>query len=178
MIIDFMNTVGIEKRDNLKFQEKANNLSLSGIYLETKRMLNRHEAFATRANFVVPYLYKVMEENDDVQFYSDNKFFTYDQQMEFLTPFLEGNASVAREFLGREDGKFFYDEIVKNEGTEETYATEEYMDVMARIVLIQQEKIERLKTKLENAQAALQKKQPVTFSQRVKRKIKRIIKRK
>ncbi len=178
LLIDFMNTVGIERTDSFVFQEKADNLSLSGIYLETKRMLNRHEAFATRANFIVPYLYQVMEMNDDVQFYSANKFFTYDQQMEFLSQYLEGNAMVAREFLGREDGIMFYDEITRIEGSSETFTTEEYMDVMAQIVLIQQEKIDKLNRKRLEAIAKKQAKETLTFSQKLRRKIKKIIKKK
>lgn len=178
LLIDFMKTVGIEKTDAFVFQEKADNLSLSGIYLETKRMLNRNEAFATRANFIVPYLYQVMEMNDDVQFYSANKFFTYDQQMEFLSQYLEGNEMVAREFLGREDGVMFYDEIAKIEGASETFTTEEYMDVMAQIVLLQQAKIEALNRKRLEAIAKKQRKEALTFGQKVKRKIKKIVNRK
>lgn len=178
LLIDFMNTVGIEKSDSLVFQKKANNLSLSGIYLETKRMLNRHEEFATRANFVVPYLYQVMEKNDDVQFYSANRFFSYDQQMEFLAPYLEGNELVAREFLGREDGVMFYDEIAKSEDADEAYTTEEYVDVLAQIILIQQKKIDRLTQKKLEYIAKQQGKETLTFVQKVKRKVKKMAKKK
>lgn len=61
--------------------------------------------------------------------------------MDFLGRYQESNEQVAREFLGRKDGVLFYDAIVKKDPSEEVYSIQEYMDVMAYVLLMQQKKV-------------------------------------
>lgn len=173
LLSDFFETVGLTLGDEFVVEKEVKNPSLSGIYLETKRMLNRHPEFATKLNFVTPYLYAVAEKKGDMATYSTNKYFTHEQQMEFLSQFAECNEKIAKEFLGREDGILFYDEIVGDGEKNEGYKTEEYMDVMAEIVLMQRKEIDAYKAELKEAKAAQE-----TFGHLCKKTIKRIVKKK
>ena len=114
LVADFFAHVGI--RDRERFVEVPYvNESLSGVYLETKRLLNRNAAFQCRenyrANFAAGYLKRAAAEAGDRASFSKNQYFSYEKQIEFLGRFQESNQKIAREYLGREDGILFYDEI-------------------------------------------------------------------
>lgn len=142
---DYLKTVGIMLTEEFVVEDVVKNPSLSGVYLECKRMLNTHKEFATKQNFVVPYFYDAMRANEAIDSYSENKYFTYEQQMDFLGRYEKSNEKVAREFLCREDGVLFRDEIVRKELSDEVYSTQEYMDVMAYVLLMQHKQMEVLK---------------------------------
>lgn len=138
---DFFETVGLSWDEEFVLPEKVKNPSLAGVYLETKRKLNRYPEFATKLNFVVPYLYAAAEKNEGVASYSENKYFTYEQQMDFLKQYEESNAKVAKEFLGREDGILFKDEIVDNGEPLVDYSEDEYFGVLSEVIIMQNQKL-------------------------------------
>ena len=138
---DFFETVGLSWDEEFVLPEKVKNPSLVGVYLETKRKLNQYPEFATKLNFVVPYLYAVAEKNEGVASYSENKYFTYEQQIDFLKQYEESNAKVAKEFLGREDGILFKDEIVDNKEPAVTYSEEEFFAVLSEVIVMQNQKL-------------------------------------
>lgn len=142
LLADFADAAGFQIEEDFKELDIQRNPSLSGIYLETKRMLNRTKDFATKKSFVVPYLETVAKRRDDIESYSENKYFTYEQQMEFLSQYEKGNRQVAMEFLDREDGILFRDEITMKEKQEKVYSLEEYVDVLAEVILLLNEKVE------------------------------------
>lgn len=147
---DYLQSVGIRWTDDFIYEDKLTNTSLSGIYLETKRMMNRNPNFATKQNFIVPYFQAVMKEKEAVTTFSVNRYFTYEQQIEFLEKYRESNEKIAKEFLHRKDGVLFKDEIVKDEDERTEYTTEEYMDVVTELLLKQREKIDALTEKVES----------------------------
>lgn len=153
LLSDFFETVGLSWDDEFKLPDKVKNPSLAGVYLETKRKLNRYPEFATKLNFVVPYLYAAAEKEEGVASYSENKYFTYEQQIEFLKQYEESNGKVAEEFLGRSDKILFKDEIVDNKEPMVTYSEEEYFNVLAEIIIMQQKKLlEEKESKAEKVQ--------------------------
>lgn len=167
---DFLETVGVDLNEEFESDGRVKNPSLNGIYLETKRLLNRHEEFATKANFVVPYIWEVMQNREAIGFYTENKYFTYEQQMEFLSKYEESNAKVAREFLHREDGILFKAPIEKSDVANQKYTLEEYVDVLAEIMLVQQGRIDRLREEVAELRADVRS----SLYLRAKRKIRRM----
>lgn len=145
---DYLQSVGIRFTDDFIYEDKLTNPSLSGIYLETKRMMNRNPQFATKQNFIVPYFQAVMKDREAVTSFSANRYFTYEQQMDFLEKYRESNERIAREFLHREDGILFRDEIRHNGEEQTEYKAEDYMDVATELILKQREKIEALADKV------------------------------
>lgn len=142
LITDFLHVIGIT--DSEEFAEpKEANTSLSGIYLETKRLLNRTAAFQTKDNFVIRYLKSAASDAGKTASFSANHYFSYEKQMEFLAQFEESNQKIAREFLGREEGVLFTDKISTDiKPVQDAYTTEEYVDILAEIILKQKENID------------------------------------
>lgn len=147
---DFFEALNLKYEKKIDFQQKVRNQSLTGIYLEVKRMLNYYPEFNTRFNFIVKYLNKVAKERGENESYSTNKYFTYEEQIEFLSKYDEGNKKIAKEFLLREDGILFREEITENECGTKTYTTEEYVDILAAIILKQQKNRMKIINKLKN----------------------------
>ena len=133
LVTDFFETVGIVRTEEF-VEEKTANPSLSGIYLEAKRLLNRTEAYANKTSFVVPYLLRIAEKNGEKASFSKNIYFSSRKQKEFLRKCEESNQMLAKEFLGREDGVLFKDMIELNEEpVQETGVSESYAKLAAFI---------------------------------------------
>lgn len=110
LLTDFSEQLGIKNRNEFAEAMHANE-SLAGVYLEVKRLLNRNEAFQHRKNVVADYLREIAKQSGKTASYAKNQYFFYEKQMAFLAEFEESNQKMAREFLGREDGVLFRDEI-------------------------------------------------------------------
>lgn len=181
-------------------EEKPVNRSLSGVYLEVKRLLNRTEAFACKRSFVVANLINVAERRGELTPFSKNIYFTKESYYDFMNQYMEGNKKLATEYLGRPDGVLFKDEIIfEEENTEyesekllklrtfveendlaeevlsyaETlnrkkynvqYSKEVCVDVLAEVLLLQKDKIDKLTQNLENQkQLVAELKSPVGY---------------
>ena len=132
LVTDFFETVGIVRTDAF-VEEKTANPSLSGIYLEVKRLLNHTEEFAKKGSFVVPYLLKIAEKNGEKASFSKNLYFSSRKQREFLKKCEETNQKLAREFLAREDGVLFTDMIDLDEKPVQEEVSETYAKLAAFI---------------------------------------------
>lgn len=133
LVTDFFETVGIIRTEAF-VEEKTANPSLSGIYLEAKRLLNRTEAFAKKGSFVVPYLLQIAEKHGEKASFSKNLYFSSRKQREFLKKCEESNQMLAKEFLGREDGVLFTDMIaLSEEPMQEAEISEGYAKLAAFI---------------------------------------------
>lgn len=189
---DYLKTVGIQLTKDFKVADDVKNPSLSGIYLECKRMLNQNPKFATRHNFVIPYFYELMRENQEISAYTENEFFTYEEQMEFLARYERCNEAVARKYLNRTDGILFRDVIQKKEAEGETFCTDEYIDILGKVLLKQEGKIQKLRVQLQEFQTenrkmeqkildlkkdneSLKEEKRKRFVNRVKRKVRKIL---
>ncbi len=145
LLSDFLETVHIGWDEEFKVLEKAKNPSLTGIYLETKRKLNSYPEFATKQNFIVPYLYEIAEKKNEVSSYSENKFFSYEQQMEFLEKYKISNEKVAKQFLGNKEGILFQEKVVNIDKEKQIYKEQDYIDVLAQVILMQRNEINDMK---------------------------------
>ncbi|MBR1634517.1 MAG: hypothetical protein IJ682_05575 [Lachnospiraceae bacterium] len=108
---DFINALGLEYTDEYELPPYTANVRLPDNAVEIKRQVNH-----------------LFEGNDLYDFYSEaivgafgtgllkerprpkTSMFSPEQRAEFMKRYEEGNAYVAREYLGREDGVLFYDD--------------------------------------------------------------------
>lgn len=188
IISDFFTTVGLEYNDNYAELERLPNTSLTGIYLEAKRQLNKIEGLVERKDYVQDLVKKVVELNGDVRSISSNEFMTGDEAVAFLNRYKESNEKVAREYLGREDGKLFYDEQKITRNSLPEYTISDYMSVIAQMISLQNtksneknEQISGLKAEIRELKEENKKLQTTinwlsaSFPKKVSRKLKRIL---
>ena len=171
IISDFFHVLGIDYTEEFEDFVKHTNSSLSGIYLETKRELNKIEGLNQTKSFVSDLLKKVAENNDDVKSISSNEFWTYEENAAFYNRYARSNEAVAREYLGREDGKLFVEDFVKNDASRKPYEVSDYVEVLAQMLLLQNERIEKLRGDIRDLKTL--KKGVAFLPQRAARKIKR-----
>ncbi len=151
LISDFFHTVGLELTDEFIAPEKSVvNISLSGKYLAFKHYMNRYPERKAK-NGKKDCLYMALEElayrNTSNTNYSKNVFLSQEETLEYLAKFKEENEKVAREYLGRENGVLFKDDIVVDEKKVE-YTAEDFLDVANECFNYQDEVNEDLKARL------------------------------
>lgn len=139
LISDFLKVLGLELNTRYEHADIIANTSLYGKYLEIKRILNGIDCFCTKMNWAVKYLRAIQEEEESNIGLSECQYFTYAQQIVFLNKYKDGNEAVAKEFMNREDGKLFYDEIKKRNDDEKSYSSEELVLICGRMLELQHE---------------------------------------
>lgn len=143
ILSDFLHIFDIEMTDEFKQPEKTVNVSLDGACLEVKRLLNNSPIYKNKKNFLVPLLTEVQQEMSGQVGYTTGKYFSSEDQKEFMKKFQQGNEKVAREFLGREDGVLFRDEMIAAEDDKATkYSAKELVLLLGDVIAKQQEIIE------------------------------------
>ncbi len=102
---DFIDIFGLKMSDGFEIKEEVNNTALEGNALEIKRIMNglpdirEHSRTLRRALGDLPYKERT------------TMFESIAAQQAYCDRFADSNASVAREFLGRDDGVLFRDPI-------------------------------------------------------------------
>lgn len=190
LIDDFLSIVGIDDTsDFIPLEDSVINISISGKYLEFKRYMNRYDEFRM-ANHKKDALYYILGEltrrNNPESGYKSNKLLSYEETVEFLKKYDEENSLVAKNYLGKADGKLFNDEILKEkQKRESSYTYDDYLEVSKEVILLQQEKYQKVyELREENAQLKKQIKDlqstvdwvTTSFPKKVIRKLKRIFK--
>ena len=160
LISDFLKVLGLELDERYVSADIIVNTSLHGKYLEIKRILNQIDCFSTKMNWISKYLRVAQEEYEAKNGSLKCEYMSYDERVSFMEKYNEENSSVAREFMGRKDGKLFRDEIHKGDGSAESYFAEEMVLICGRILELQNEdnlsKIERMNDKLNAMEARLE----------------------
>lgn len=191
LISDFLYTVGLSYYDSFEELEKPSNRSISGIYLATRQELNAIEEFRTRKSYALALLKRVADEQGELKIKGDNNYFTYEDDVSFLSRYAESNKKVARVYLGREDGVLFREKPEKEEFRTEDYEISDYVKVLGRMISLQQEKNNELRVIIAEKNAQLRDKQAeikvlnstikwvtTPFPKKVIRKLRRIFSRK
>lgn len=187
IVSDFLTTVGLEYNDNYAELDRLPNRSLSGIYLETKRELNKIEGLNKRKSYVQALLKKVIDENDDIKSISSNEFMSGEEAIAFLKKYEESNEKVAREYISRENGVLFYEKPEITASRAPKYEVSDYVGVLAQMMEIQNDKAGELREQInqlknENKELKAQNKKLqstvdwviASFPKKVARKLKRI----
>lgn len=139
LMSDFLKVLGLELDSRYQYADIVANTRLYGKFLEVKRIFNAMECYQS-VNWSVKYL-KMVQEEEEAKFGVPNcKYFAYDKQVAFLKEYEESNAAVAREFMNREDGVLFRDEIKKDgDADEKTYSTDELVLICGRMLELMHE---------------------------------------
>lgn len=143
LIEDFLALLQIPLDSNFSYPDPQVNTSISGEYLEVKRILNKEATFAQKGNYMIPLLIDLSLEHPPKMKLEQLTRFTHAQKMEFLAQFEEQNQKLAKEYLQHADGILFYNEISKASDEELSYATDDLVLACGTI-------IQKLHTELEN----------------------------
>ncbi len=152
ILSDFLNILGLEMTDEYAQADRVINASLEGSCLEVKRLLNNSSVYKSKKNFLVPLLTQVQQEKEGNTGYDKGKYFSSADQLAFMSNFEEGNRAVAKEYLNREDGVLFKDEIVAGDHDEQasTYASKELVLILGEVIAKQQKIIEEKEAELDS----------------------------
>lgn len=108
---DFLNIFGLKMSDGFAVEQAVYNTSFEGDYLKMKEILNSLPEFKSNKNLLISNIKNIQDQKLFEYNYKKYTFFRPGKEEEFMQHFNPSNSKVAREFLGREDGKLFYDEI-------------------------------------------------------------------
>ena len=108
---DFLHLLGIETDPSFQEPDHVVNPSLSGPVLEVKRILNKMEDYSQKGSFIIPLMNAYQNDHNEKTNYSGAEYFTPDMHRDFMAQYEESNRKTAQEYLGREDGILFYEEI-------------------------------------------------------------------
>lgn len=148
IISDFLHIFGITLNEELKESDLVKNPSLQGIYLQVKCLLNANPVFSTKRNFSVPLLQKVQQAEEEGAVFTQGDGLSKKEVEQYLSKFIEKNAAVAKNYLGREDGMLFYDPISQRE-EDVVYKTEDLVAICGKMIALQDQEIKRLRRKIE-----------------------------
>ncbi|MGN0488297.1 MAG: hypothetical protein ACI4HO_03415 [Ruminococcus sp.] len=192
LISDFFEAVGLEFNEDFQELEKSTaNISLGGVYLDYKRYMNKYPELRSvngRKSYLHRVLTRLMYENASDFSFSKNNLLTYKETMEYLDKYKEENEMLAKEFLGREDGVLFRDEIPQDDPlAKKEYSQDDYFKVSCDVVCLlnnenyaKDEKITELRLQIKELNEIINQQQKTidwvttSFPKKVIRKIKRI----
>lgn len=150
---DFLEVIGLEETDDFVPINCLMNVSLSGIYLDIKRRLNRNSEIAVQKGFASKLLIALMLENNDLVDYNESQLFTYNNQKKFLGLFKKNNRMVAEEFFDRKE--LFNEKPIKSNNRKKSYSTDDLIDICGRMLVTQNEEILKLKNELKNKEKTI-----------------------
>lgn len=109
---DFLDILGLSLSDGFEIDKEAYNQRFDNYFLEIKRVLNYLPGFQNRYNVLADYIDEI-QENMPSDYKAQRKYTIFKQgdQRKFYDRFAESNRKLACEFLGRTDGRLFYDDV-------------------------------------------------------------------
>lgn len=162
LLSDFLETVGlgeIDEKEEFVFdtsddnQTKIVNPSLNGLYIHTKRLLDRNPYFCDKTNFSISRLYEISQEDDNIKNTAAENLMTYEEKLEYLSRFEESNKAVADKYFGGNGGSLFKAEVINNDDILAKYTGIEVIDVCSEFIKREHEvylaKCEELNNKCE-----------------------------
>ena len=108
---DFLNIFNLKMSDGFVVEQAVYNTSFEGDYLKIKEILNNLPEFKSNKNLLISNMKNIQDEKIFEHNYKKYTFFKPGEEEEFMERFNSSNSMVAKEFLGREDGRLFYYDI-------------------------------------------------------------------
>lgn len=154
LVSDFFEAVGLEFNEDFQELEKStSNISLGGVYLDYKRYMNKYPELRSvngRKSYLHRVLTRLMYEKASDFSFSKNNLMTYDETVAFLDKYKEENEMLAKEFLGRDDGVLFKDEIPEDDPlAKREYTKDDYFKVSCDVVCMLSDEIEKKDEQIE-----------------------------
>lgn len=154
---DFAKCVGLELTEDFTRNRILSNVGLNGNYLEIKRLLNALPEYQESNDFMKVPIWQASGTKVSGSHHAKTSFFTYEAQKEYLRQFDESNQRVAREYLGRENGVLFEEEVkelpVWNVEKEQMY--QDIILSMGELFCAQEQKIVELQNEYNELKDAL-----------------------
>ncbi|MDO4522006.1 MAG: hypothetical protein Q4B57_02525 [Eubacteriales bacterium] len=105
---DFLAIFGLRMADGFEVKQSVYNTSLSGDTVELRRMMNRVKGTQGGAHPLTLALKQIQEIDEFANGWKDTMCFESEEEHQrFMAQYEPGNAAIAREYLGREDGVLF-----------------------------------------------------------------------
>lgn len=104
VVPDFVNAIGVDIAPFKEPENKEANVRLSNDVMEIKRLLNASETYASMPNFMRQTMLDISTAHPES---NKTNILPAAKRQEFLARYEEGNAYVAREYLGIESGELF-----------------------------------------------------------------------
>ena len=139
---DFLNVLGLSLTEEYVIDKEVTNTSISGKYLEIKRILNTMPEYQGKANFIISLLYQT--EAEDASSGGKENYFKQGQAARFMQKYEESNDRVAQKYLHRE-GPLFMEEIPEG-GTRKEFSSQELVVACGRLLLTMQNNLENSNT--------------------------------
>ena len=154
---DFLHLIGIETDESFIEPDHVINPSLSGPTLEIKRILNAFPDFSQKNSYILPLLNAYQREHYDNIAFKSAEYFTREMHETFMAQYTESNKAVAVEYLGREDGTLFSEEIeLPSDDKDPTqYNLEDMILICGELIIKQHESHDLLREKVEEKTAEL-----------------------
>lgn len=111
---DFLSILGLDLTNEYKIEKKVINPSLTTEKMEFTRYINMLDLpidFRTQVSRLI--IHSALNSNE-VSLFRKQDLISPQEAKKLLEEYKNGNEKIAREFLGREDGKLFYDEIIED----------------------------------------------------------------
>lgn len=149
---DFLSVFGLELTSEYKMPDKVINPSLSPDYAEIKRLCNKlpFDERLIRDTFLEGLWKLSVDDTSGLPFTSENILPT--GKREEITKLLaESNEAVARQYLGREDGRLFYNQQSMTENSSAIYRNlppEKVVQTFGYICAQQQQQLNQMKDRL------------------------------
>ena len=145
---DFLKVIGLDMTDDFYVSDHRDNVTLSLNACEVKRIVNTLPDCDSATHFFAKRITEKAATAGSSEYKSD--WFSIEERKEFLEKCRDSNEKIAREYLGKEDGILFNQEIKQVEKWDplNPYMYEEVVRFFGEITLVQQKSIKELKQKL------------------------------
>lgn len=147
LVSDFLDIFGLTLDDSFVIKEKIYNTTLTGNPLEMRRLINTLPGSRDQKAILTHNIPKPQNPKPSANSTDSFSWFTPQEQRAYLEQFAESNSKVAREYLGRQDGHLFYEEIeeLPQPAIDEKAMLRDTICLYGKVILEQQETIKELK---------------------------------
>lgn len=111
---DFLKTIDLDPLDNYTIEDKVVNPSLTTEKMEFTRYINMLNLPVGFRNQISRLIIKSALDSNEVSLFRKQDLISPEDAKELLAKYEEGNQKIAKEFLGRKDGKLFYEDIAED----------------------------------------------------------------
>lgn len=119
---------------------------MRGNFIEIKKILKSVPEYHEMSNFLSEYIAKIGTAKEEMCPSGKTSLFSFESQNKFMKQYIKSKESVAREFLGREDGVLFRELLVElpqlKFSSEKVY--KDFMMLMVQYICKQERRIQYL----------------------------------
>ncbi|MCR5450996.1 MAG: hypothetical protein K6F00_00045 [Lachnospiraceae bacterium] len=134
ILSDFLKILGVEWQDDFKMVKRHNNVSMADSVLEAKRLMNTVKAFRKKNVTLRLYLERIQDELEAEGKLGRRTGVDARFRKRLLNKFKECNEYIAREYLGREDGILFREQIKTYDNELDTFKRSELEEIYRRLL--------------------------------------------